>query len=261
MSFATMMAAARDSSRITVDAGWGQGRASFGGLVAALLLARLGAQMPADRRLRSMTISFVGPVAPGEAEIETTIFRSGKSVTQAEARLVQNGEVQAALLASFGAHRTSSVHVPAPVQTGMPDPASGQRAPHLPGLTPEFLQHYEIVWTAGQPPFSGCDAPDFSGYARYADHAETFTLEHLVALVDAWPPSVLPMLKQISPASSLCWTMELLTEDIDPNPAAWWYYDVKTDQATEGYEHSQATVRDQAGRLVAVSRQTVTVFG
>lgn len=260
MSFASMMAAAKAGEQVAVESGWGQGRASFGGLVAALLLARLSAVVPADRRLRSLSVSFVGPVVPGSARLETTVFRSGKSVTQAEARLVQDGEVQAVLLASFGAHRESVLRVPSAVAAPVPA-GQGQVMPYVPGRMPEFLQHYEMVWTEGGFPFSGRDEPDFAGYLRYRDRSAPFTHEHFVALVDAWPPSVLPMLKTLSPASTLCWTLELLAEGFDPDPAAWWQYRVKTDLAADGYGHAEARLWDADGNLVAVSRQTVTVFG
>jgi acyl-CoA thioesterase len=261
MSFATMMAAAKASAQVEIEAGWGQGRASFGGLVAAVLLARLSAEVPSDRRLRSMSISFVGPVAPGLATLETTVFRSGKSVTQAEARLLQNGGVQAVLLASYGAHRESALRVPSALLSEIPVPADGRPMPYLPGRMPEFLQQFEMVWSEGGFPFSGQDKPDFMGSVRFRDTSVPFTLEHFVALVDTWPPSVLPMMTTLAPASTLCWTLELLEEALDPDPAAWWHYRVCTDLAADGYGHAGARLWAADGRLVAVSRQTVTVFG
>ena len=66
MRFSDLLDAARSHPQeITIPAEWAQGRASFGGLVAALQYEALRAQVPADRPLRALAITFVGPVAPG----------------------------------------------------------------------------------------------------------------------------------------------------------------------------------------------------
>ena len=84
----------------------------------------------------------------------------------------------------------------------------------------------------------------------------------LLGLVDAWPPAVLPHLKQPAPASSLTWTIEF------PEPLSsaktsqdWWQYVAYIDYAADGYGHSHAHIWDDDGQLVAISRQTMTVFG
>lgn len=56
---------------------------------AALMCSRLRHVVGEDRILCSATVSFVGPVVPGVAELVVEVFRNGKSVTQAEARLRQ----------------------------------------------------------------------------------------------------------------------------------------------------------------------------
>ena len=90
--------------------------------------------------------------------------------------------------------------------------------------------------------------------ARYLD---------LVALIDAWPPAILQMLKQPTPASSLTWTVEFPAVDdlqlaAESNP--WWQYRAITESAQNGYAHISAHIWGQGGRLVAISRQTATVF-
>src|SRR5690606_2860286 len=104
-NFESLLNQARAKPTLVMPEGWGQGRATFGGLVAAVLYAHMEHQIEAIRLPRSLSLSFVGPVAPGPVELETEILREGRGVTQAQSRLRQNGQVQAVMLGSFGASR------------------------------------------------------------------------------------------------------------------------------------------------------------
>ena len=264
MSIHQLLIQAQTQNQMTIPPGWGQGRATYGGLVAGLLCSRLIATLGADgqnRLLRSATVSFIGAVAVGEIEFKTEIFRSGKSVTQAEARLIQNGEVLAVLLASFGSARDSGIHVlPTHAAPNCKQPDEIRALPYIAGMMPEFFQQTDIRWTHGAQPFSGAAHPDFGGWMRWRDQFSEMTVSHLFALIDAWPPSVLPMFKTFAPASSLCWTLEFLDIPSDKTSESWWLYQVKTDSAKAGYAHSEAHIWDEQGNLVAISRQTATIF-
>ncbi len=246
---------------VVIPEGWGQGRATYGGLLAALMCSRLLHVVGEDRVLRSATVSFVGPVAPGAARLTVEVFRNGKSVTQAEARLYQDDEVFAVLLASFGATRPSRIVVPpvatAPVFKG---PEDCRAMPYIPGVTPEFIQNIDMRWAEGAMPFSGVDTPDFGGWMRYRSPVHQMTLTHLFGLIDCWPPAVLSMFTAPAPASSMCWTIEFLHFPEDATADTWWQYQVRTDASAEGYAHTEANIWDDKGCLVAISRQTITVF-
>jgi acyl-CoA thioesterase len=264
MSIQQLLNQSYAQSTVTIPSGWAQGRATFGGLVAGLLYSRLIAvlgDLGKDRVLRSATVSFIGAVAVGEIELKTEIFRSGKSVTQAEARLIQNGEVQAVLLASFGVARESTINVQSLYKAPeYKQPAEIPAFPYQEGLVPEFFQQIDLRWATGKTPFTGSDKPDFGGWMRWKDSFTNMTTAHLFALIDAWPPSVLPMFKKFAPASSLCWTLELLAEPTGKSSDSWWQYEVITDHAKSGYGHAEAHIWDDEGQLIAISRQTVTVF-
>lgn len=250
----------RQGSTAEIPPGWGQGRATFGGLVAALLVTRTQALVPADRVLRSLTVSFVGPVAAGACTLEAAVIRSGKSVTQAECRLVQNGEVLAVMLASFGAARESKIAVApaaAPVFAG---PEEGRALPYVPGLMPEFLGQFDFRWSWGGFPVAGIKEPDFGGWLRFSAATGVVGAAQIAALVDAWPPSVMPMYTQPAPSSSLTWTLEFVDDAPGKSGNDWWQYEVKTEAAANGYVHAQAQLWDDAGRLIAISRQVSTIF-
>src|SRR5699024_7353150 len=84
MQYSDVMAEV-DAGKYVIPAGWTQGRACFGGLIAAIMYRRLQALVP-DRPPRSLFVSFVGPVAAGDIELNAEVLRTGGSVTQAECR-------------------------------------------------------------------------------------------------------------------------------------------------------------------------------
>ncbi len=248
---------------LRLDSSWAQGRALFGGLSGGLMLAKLQHAIGQPRRLRSMTVSFVGPIdTDGEIELQAKILRVGKSVLQGEVYLMQNDAVQAVLLASFGEARESVAQIAADCPPpALPPfdkvPAVPARAPNM----PNFLQHIDLHWAQGPLPFSGSKQAEFAGYLRFSDQEGAFTLPHLVTLTDGFPPAVITMVPQPTPASSLTWTLELLHEPDNAQMSDFWQYQVKTDYAAEGYGHTEARIWDQNGRLMLISRQTVTIFG
>jgi acyl-CoA thioesterase len=261
------MLAGAAAGATTIEPGWSQGRATFGGLVAGLLVARAEA-LCADptRRLRAASIAFVGPVAAGPATLGGTVLRAGSSITHVEVELAQDGETHAAVLASFGADRASDVAVDAAPRNPRPAiaaPDTIEPVPHLPGV-PDFLAHFELRYATGAPPLSGAAEPDLGGWMRFADPPAAFGDRELVTLTDAWPPAVMAMLQRPTALSTLTWTFEPVAgppageRDV---PDAFWQYDVRTLAAGAGYTHTSARIWDAAGRLRALSRQTVALFG
>ena len=78
-----------------------QGRAGYGGLIGALALKAMRRYVPPARKVRSLLISFVGPVGPEEFSVQTGVLRSGKAVTHVEAKLVQQEAVRCVVLGDF----------------------------------------------------------------------------------------------------------------------------------------------------------------
>ncbi len=168
MRFSDLLDAARSNPLdVTIPAEWAQGRATFGGLVAALQYEALRAQVPADRPLRSLAITFVGPVAPDvPASYQVEVLREGKAVSQLLGRVVQNGEVATLVQASFGASRPSEIDVasePPPVFKHWDE---CQELPYIKGVTPEFMRHLAMRWSVGGLPFTGNKSRDMGGWVR-----------------------------------------------------------------------------------------------
>lgn len=260
MSFESMMSAARVGAPVTIDAGWGQGRSSFGGLGAALLLAAMRAQAPANAPLRAISSSFVGPVVVGTARAAAEILRSGRSVTHTAARLYQDDQTQVLAYASFGADRPTVIDWDGSQDFTMPRPEDGRPVPQMPGVVPELIGNFDMIALDGAPPFSAQPRPDFSGLMRFKARTEPMTWEAVLAAIDAWPTGVMPMFPRPAPLSTMNWTVEFLSAELDPDPQAWWHFRVRTDRAAHGYAHQHAEFRDPAGRLFAISRQVVAIF-
>ena len=260
MTFDEVLASVDGKGNGVLPEGWGQGRALFGGLVGAVLFNHLEKSVGSGRVLRSFSLSFVAPAVPGPVSLSSEVFREGKSVMQAMVTARQNGQVVAAMLTSLGAPRTSAVSVPAPTLPQFKGPADSLSLPIIKGVTPDFLEHFDLRYADGMPPYSGSDEANFSGYMGFRDAPAVMSTAALIALVDTWPPSVLSMLRTPAPASSLTWTMELLDDPATRPADTLWHYQVKTDHCSDGYGQSRATIWDADGNAVALSRQTFTVF-
>lgn len=264
MRFSDLLDAARNNPLdVSIPAEWAQGRATFGGLVAALQYEALRAQVPADRPLRSLAVTFVGPVAPDvSARYKVEVLREGKAVSQLLGRVVQDGEVMTLAQASFGASRPSEIDVPA-----LPAPAfkhwdECQELPYIKGVTPEFMRHLAMRWSVGGLPFTGNKSREMGGWVRLRGDVkeEPLTEAHILALVDAWPPALLPHLKRPAPGSTLTWTIEFIQPLAQLTTLDWCQYHVQIEHARDGYGHAAAMLWGPDGQLIAISRQTVVVF-
>ncbi len=245
-----------DLHRGTFTPDWGQGRAAFGGLVAGWCVAALRGRVDAARALRSITVTFNAPLAPGEFEVETALLRVGRATTQGSATLRQAGAVVAVASAAFGLDRPTRLAVPAapaPVWPGVDDHPS---LPYLEGVTPAFTRHFEYRWAHGGVPFSGSDEARFGGWIRPRDGAIASEAA-LVAIADAWPAPVLARADRVVPASSLTWLLNLL----GPPPApGWLQYESGTVAADAGYADIDARLWGPDGALLLTSRQLVVEF-
>ncbi|STZ76596.1 acyl-CoA thioesterase [Bergeriella denitrificans] len=253
----------KTAGSVTPGEAWSQGRSLFGGLTAALMLAKLQHILDSPRRLRSLTVYFVGPVDAREpVYLEARILRVGKSVLQGEVHLLQEGGVRAVLLAAYGEARHSAARhttlLPAPQWQ---PPQNLSRKQDLNGLELPFLRDLDLRWAEGAEAFSGAEQASFGAYTRLRNQSGAFTLPHLLVLADGFPPAPSVLLNRIAPMSSLTWTLELLHELENISMDDFWQYRVETDHAAEGYGHTEAKMWDAHGNLTLISRQTVTVFG
>jgi len=264
MNFTELLDAVRaNAESVTVPPTWAQGRAAFGGLMAAMVYEAMRLKLTDDRPVRSLAISFVAPAA-ADVPIcfEVDVLREGKAVSTLLGRAVQEGQVVTLVQGNFGAGRPSVVNIPAqPAFAMKPLEQAAPELPYIKGVTPEFMRHVALRWAVGGLPFSGNDSRQMGGWVRLRDIAdEALNVSHLLALVDAWPPSLLPHLKQPAAGSTLTWTIEFIQPTPKLSTLDWCRYCVETEYARDGYGHAAAALWSEKGELLALSRQTVTVF-
>ncbi len=265
MTLSELIHAVRENPKnVVVPATWGQGRAGFGGLVAALVYEAMQAQVPEGRPVRSLAITFVGPLmVDAPVSFEAEVLREGKAVSQVLGRAVQDGQVVTIVQGSFGAARASAIQVPAEPAPEMPPVQECMELPFVPGVAPEFTRYLAMRWGIGGLPFSGNTSREMGGWVRLRGEVERepVTVAHLLALVDAWPPAPLSHLKRFAPGSSLTWTIEFIQPVPSFDTHEWCRYRAVIEHALDGYGHCAAALWTAEGELVALSRQTVTVFG
>ena len=245
-----------------VDSNWAQGRSIFGGLSAALILTRIESTNEADNRnLKSLSVNFCGIFAADTpCEIRYDVLSRGKSVVQIQGQLVQNNEVKTQIIACYAAPRESSIHINAKAAVPKSSIDKAMIFPYIPNITPAFIQHIDLGALNNCIPFTGVTTTDVIGWARFKDAPNTFNLAAVIALIDAWPPAVLPMLNKPAPASTITWNMEFSNPELELKPDDAIYYECDVIDASDGYAHTEAKIYDPRGQLIVLSRQLVGVY-
>lgn len=244
---------------VKVDESWLQGRTAFGGLSAALVVAAMNKQVAADRRLRALSVLFVGPVPVGQHAIQLRELRVGGSVSHMQGELICNDEVALSASAAYGKDRPSEAALEGPQMPKLGMPESLAKLPYIEGLTPAFTQHFDMRIEYGEIPFSGAKSADFGIWLRFPQQ-RPIDIAALIALADAPPMPGLNMIKPPGIGSSLSWYLEFPCDLPAADASDWWYCDYRSAAAGKGYFHNNATIWGPDGKAVMFSRQVATVF-
>ncbi len=261
-SFDEFLSIAQHGANIVVPSSWSNGRTVFGGLTAALLNQAMCSELHDEYLLRVQNTQFIGPVLLDEPfEIDVTHLRDGKNVTQLQAKIIQGDQIAVLANVAYGKERESKINVAEP-KVELPElPKKPTWIPQIPKVTPKVLKYFDCKFEEGGAPFTGKKNTTYSGWMRFSELPGQLTDAHIIALIDIWPPPVLQILRWPAPSSSLCWNVEF----IHPHPiisgTQWLAFRCITRQAAGGYAHTEASIYTQSGQLIAISRQTVTVFG
>ncbi len=251
-----------EQTPLVIGQDWGQGKTTFGGLSVALVVCAIKKRMSQDYRLYSLTSSFINPLLPDkEFSIETNVIKSGKTIAYLEGRVIQDDQVILTVSACFGIHRQSSLQLTAESKPNFTAPDQGCPFPYIPNVAPIFTKKVDYRLMQGKFPFQGSTETDIGGYMRFRDTSDSFSEAHLVALIDAWPPSMLPMLKKPAAASTLNWTIQFTQNQLPKNTQAWLSYRASTNHIANGIGHSTSEVWNEEGDLLALSHQTVVIYG
>jgi acyl-CoA thioesterase len=239
---------------------WMQGRASYGGLVAAVGLRALRASLGDGRAPRSIHTSFFGPVGPGPSRVTAEIVRRGRFVTQGRAELRQADVLQAMVTASFADDRDSGVIVEAPPRPARPGPEGLVDLPFIEGVVPSFARFFALRWTDGAMPFSGAKQAGLGGWCRHRTDPGSDPYLAILGLLDTWPPPVVPMFERPAPASTVTWSSMFYEVPAVVDPEQWWWYRSEAVAARHGYTGFRAWLYEPNGQLAATAEQLVAMF-
>jgi acyl-CoA thioesterase len=244
---------------------WWVVRGPNGGYVAAVLL-RAMSEAVADpaRAPRSLTVHYAASPAEGPVAIETTIERAGRSLSTVSARMSQDGRLLALALAAFSLPWSSVLelhHARMPEVTA-PD-ATPASAPHVSGLLPIHAR-YAYRWALGAAPFSGATEALVGGWIRFTDPRPVDALA-AAAFVDAWPPTVMPMLQPgitISGFPTIDLTVHFRSALPLPGAAAddWTLAVFRAREVRDGFFEEDGELWSPGGQLLVHSRQLAIVL-
>jgi acyl-CoA thioesterase len=246
-----------------VTENWAQGRTIFGGLQAALAVRAMRDLVPQTVPLRVLQTNFIAPVSPGTLRIEATILRNGKSVIHVEARILDQGQTACLVVGVFGRSRPSAIELQ-PAKPHVPAIEAAASLSYLEGVTPAFTREITMRWARGATLFKGATEPKTQIYVGFCDepYAGPGALgeAQIIGYADVIPSPGLSLLKQPAMASSLSWTLELLSDDCGPAREGLWLMDAVVDSGRDGYLNQSATLWSPEWQPVALSRQSVVVF-
>jgi hypothetical protein len=122
-----------------------------------------------------------------------------------------------------------------------------QELPYIKGVTPVHAASGDAL-ECRRLPFTGNTSRRWAAGCACVDvKEEAVTESHILALVDAWPPALMPFLKKPAPGSTLTWTIEFVQPLLELSTLDWCKYH-ETEHAADGYGHAAANLWS-AGRV------------
>jgi hypothetical protein len=124
---------------------------------------------------------------------------------------------------------------------------------------PQFTQHFDARWLQGDLPFTSSTKTTQVVEVGLKDDGVADEAQ-VIAFADFIPPVALSMLDQPAPGSSMTWMLELFADRRDL-PLHGWRIDAQLQAAKDGYTSQQVMLWGPNGEPVALSRQSMVVFG
>ena len=253
---------AKTETVFTISEEWGQGRSIFGGLTAALVIVHIESNVElTGRDLRTVNIHFCGAtIADVDCEFRHRVISEGKSVVQIEGQLLQNGEVKTEIIACYTRQRTSSINIDLPIMVFPVAQKDAVKLPFAKGKLPDFVQYFDHRYTHNNRPFTGSNDSLIAGWMRLDKPSEVLNDATILALIDTWPPAILPMLSAPAPTSTITWNVEFMQPRAELDVEDMLYYECSAIEAGQGYAHTEGKIYHPNGQLLALNRQMVGVY-
>ncbi|MEQ9694020.1 thioesterase family protein [Shimia sp. SDUM112013] len=242
-----------------VPAHWTQGRTTYGGFSATLLLAAARKQFPDLPPLRSMMVNFTAPIGT-PPQISAEILRQGRNITTVQAIARIEGKVAALATLSFGRAQDShlSVDLAAP-EAKAPEQTEPYFPPQMKRPPVPFLANFDVHLIEGDRPFMGADRGYVRVWARHRDPAMWDSPEGLISIADIPPPAVFTMATKMGPNSSVNWICNVLSETLTTRDG-WWMIESALTAGHDGYSSQVMRMWNSDGQLVVDGMQSVVIF-
>lgn len=259
--------------RAVIGPEWVLAMTPQGGVIAAVAARAMAAELATDQPLRSIHSVFVSPVMPGPVEITVTVLRRGRSMSQAQVTVANEGSASGfTALALFGGDRQGFEFTEL-VMPEVPDPDRCQsgRGPFPPGVAEELPdpwpfwdQIVENRVALGSPWWEDA-APDVGEAASWFRFDHPPVLDGglmdplgLLVLVDVMPSAVFRRLGRTEER----WfgpSADLTVHVFGHATPGWILSHTKAHQAGDGYASVEAALWDPRGeggpKLVAWGTQ------
>lgn len=238
-----------------------------GGYVAAVVLrAMVAAVADPGRRPISSTFHYLRPPEAGPVEVDVTVERSGRTVTNVSARLLQDGRLLVIALAAFGVARDGALDFDE--TEGLPLRPDGSPVPGWADIEPgpvdperdiPMRSRYELRWGFGAVPFVGGPGAkaDNAGWLRLKESPPVDEVV-IVAMSDAWIPPVFSRSTEQIAVPTVDLTVHFRgrpSPSVTGDDAAWCFVRFTSPVARDGYIVEHGSVWDPSGRLLADVRQ------
>ena len=245
---------AADHCRFEIPPEWMQGRTSYGGLSTALAVETARRLHPALPPLRSAAVSFIGPLA-GEVSVTARELRKGRNATWIAAEVTSEAGIGLTASFVFMGSVESALHLnDAPPPAGWIAPEEALPLPS--GVGPGFIGNFEVRFAL---PRADKPLAELCWWVRLRDRAELDPMVEMMAIADALPPGVMPLLRA-GPVSSMTWLINLLT----PAPTTrdgWWLVRSAGNYAENGCSSQEMGLWNAAGEPIAMGMQSIALFG
>lgn len=238
---------------------WLQGRTAYGGLSTALMVAAIQQENPDAPPLRSLQVTFVGPLA-GTLSFSQRLLRQGKNSRIIDGEIATEDGVGLKGTFIFSNERHFTNELPAVQLTEFIKPEDGQVILRD-GPAPHFIRNFDCVWGGGTPPFSSDKEKDprFAIWFRHADPASREGLLPFLAIADGPPPAMMTRYQMRTPLSSMNWHINFHTTDLTTKDG-WWLVECGADFANEGYSSQTMKIFNYDGEQVCDMTQYIAIF-
>ncbi|MDO9353792.1 MAG: thioesterase family protein [Solirubrobacteraceae bacterium] len=232
---------------------WAGFGGAFGGLLVAAAARSMASVVPSTRRLRSIHVDFQGAVQTGSLAMAPEVTREGRSVSFTRVAADQGGRTRVAATAVFGDASEGLDYAPVGRDAMPVVPPPSMCEPMVTRGTPA-LQTIEYRPARDPLPFARSDRAELHVWTRILGDDAPVDAARALMLLDAPAPGLYATLERPVPIPSIEFTAHLLPA-LDANTSSFALARMRTLAAGDGYCIDDCELWNEAGNLLATSRQ------